>query len=186
MMESGVLLAWVKQRIPSERMAHSIRVADLAKRLAERYGADPDKVWLAGILHDCARDVSPANLLEMAQTWSIPVTDLEVRAPILLHGPVGAELVRRECGVEDPQILDAIRFHTTGRPGMSSVEKIVFVADYAEPGRDFPGVERVRAQLFACLDAAVRLALDQSLSYLLRRGLLLHPAMVAARNGLYM
>lgn len=186
MMDTAALKMWATGRIPSARLAHCSRVAQLAQWLAQRYDVDPDKARLAGFLHDCARDESPARLLELAGLWRIPVTEVEARAPILLHAPVGAELVRRECGVEDIQILDAIRFHTTGRSGMSPLEKIVFVADYAEPARDFPGVERVRAAMFECLDTAVRFALDQSLRYLLERGYLVHPNMVAARNALYM
>lgn len=186
MMSVGECRAWVKRRIPADRFAHSSRVTELAVRLAHRYGVDGEKARLAGLLHDCARDESPDRLHQLAAVWQVPVTDLELRAPILLHGPIGAELARRECGVEDTQVLDAIRFHTTGRPGMSPVEKIIFVADYAEPGRDFPGVERVRAVLFECLDEALRLTLDQSLSFLLARGFLLHPDTVAARNAQYM
>lgn len=177
---------WVQARLDPGRMEHSQRVARLATRLARAHDADEKRAYLAGVLHDCARDMLPSELHESAKSWHIPITTFEERASILLHAPVGAELVSRELGIADPHILDAIRYHTTGRSGMSRLEKILFVADYAEPRRDHPGVERVRSVMFDDLDAALRLALDQTLSYLLRFGHLLHPDTVAARNSLYM
>lgn len=179
------LAAWVRERVRPQRYAHIERVTALCVRLAERWGVPGDEARLAGLLHDCARDLPADELFRCAEAFGIEVSPIERHAPVLLHAPVAAELARREWHVTADAVLDAIRFHTTGRAGMSTAEKILFVADYAEPARDFEGVEGVRRLMFRDLDAALRLALDQSLQYLIRRGYLLHPRTVEARNALY-
>lgn len=177
---------WVSERVGEGRLAHSDRVATLCGALARQWDANVEHAVMAGILHDCARDMRVEELKEQTAAFNIPVTDIEERFPVLLHAPVGAEMARSELGVVDAHILDAVRFHTTGRSGMSLLEKILFVADYAEPDRDFPGVEGVRALMFTDLEGALRLALDQTLTFLLGRGRLLHPRTVEARNALWM
>jgi predicted HD superfamily hydrolase involved in NAD metabolism len=122
--------------------------------------------------------------LRLAEGFGIVISDMELYNPVLLHAPLGAELARRECGVHRESVLNAIRFHTTGRPGMSLLEKVIFVADYIEPGRDFPGVERVRESALVDLDEAMLRALDQTIAYVLERAQLLHPITLETRNDL--
>lgn len=177
---------WVRERVRPQRFDHIERVAKLSASLARTWKTNEDVAIVVGLLHDCARDMTVDELKEQAAAFRIPITDIEKRAPVLLHGPVGAALIESQLGVGDHHILDAVRFHTTGRSGMSIVEKILFVADYAEPGRDFPGVERVRSLMHVDLDGAIRAALDQTVAYLVTRGRLLHPLTVEARNAMYL
>ena len=128
------------------RVNHTIGVAETARRLAEHYGTvDPERAYLAGILHDCGKN----------------------RGTALTHGPVGAVIAREEYGIQDEEILSAIRFHTTGRPAMTDLEKIIFTADYIEPGRDrAPRLEELRKMAFCDLDKTIVCILADTLSYL--------------------
>lgn len=176
---------WVRGRVRRDRFEHSVRVAATARDLATRWSVDPERAALAGFLHDGARDVPVGRLLEMAAEFGIEPSPVERVAPVMLHAPIGAELVRRELGLADTELLDAIRFHTTGRAAMTPLDMVLFLADYTEPGRKFPGVEGVRTLMESDFDGAVRRALDQTITYLIQRGWLIHPAMVEARNDLY-
>jgi predicted HD superfamily hydrolase involved in NAD metabolism len=129
----------------------------------------------------------PNNLLLKAAAESgIVVLGVEQKEPVLLHAPVGAVIARRDYGVDDPEVLAAIRWHTTGGPDMSLLDEIVFLADYIEPGRSFPGVEKLRALAAASFPEALLAAYDQTLGYLLAEGGLIHPATVEGRNALLM
>lgn len=186
MVELSEVHAWVRARVRKSRFEHIQRVAGLAATLAEQWHVPKDQAVLAALVHDCARDMPVAELIAHANAFDISISSIEERSPLLLHAPVGAELARRELGVDDPHILDAVRFHTTGRAGMTPLEKIVFVADYAEPGRNFAGVDGVRTLLQSDLDGALRRSLDQMLVYVITRGWLIHPRTVEARNDLYL
>jgi len=105
-------------------------------------------------------------------------------SPVLWHAPVGAEAVREELGIDDEEVLDAIRFHTTGRPGMSLLEKVIFLADYIEPGRSFSGVEEVRRLARENLDRAILKALDNTILYLIERGFKVYPQTLLTRNDM--
>lgn len=177
--------AWVRGRVRTSRFEHIQRVAALANELAIRWGASKHQVAMAALLHDCARDISIPKLLELSSTYNIHITYIEEQSPVLLHAAVGAELAKHELNIDDDKVIDAIRYHTTGRAGMALIEKIVFIADYAEPARSFPGVEHIRTLLHSDIDGAVRRALDQTLQYVIRRGQLIHPRTVEARNALY-
>lgn len=135
---------YVARRLSGERRGHSRRVAAAARELAKIHGTNPDRAYLAGLLHDAAREIPPEKLLRLAEEWSIPVGEFEQRQPGLLHAPVAAELVRRELGLEDAEILAAIRTHTTTAPEMSPLGLVLYLADKTEPGRRYPGVERLR------------------------------------------
>jgi predicted HD superfamily hydrolase involved in NAD metabolism len=111
--------------------------------LAPVFGADPKKAVIAAILHDIARGYTPAELLRVARSQGIMVRTADVVSPILLHGKIAAAIAR-ECGITDASILDAIAWHVTGRPGWTSLEKVVYLADKVEENRDYPGVQEVR------------------------------------------
>ena len=121
-----------------------------------RYGADMEDAELAGLLHDCAKQYDNETLLKRAAKYGLQVSDAERRNPSLLHAKVGAYLAEHKYDVEKQEILDAIRFHTTGRPGMSLLEKIVYVADYIEPRRfKAPNLKKIRELAFLDLDRTV-------------------------------
>jgi predicted HD superfamily hydrolase involved in NAD metabolism len=180
-MELEVLL---KTKLTAKRYAHSLAVAKLAQSLAPRAGVEPQQAWQAGLLHDCAHDLSPEVLLRKCEEFGILVGSMERKLPFLLHGPVGAELARRDYGVGDPQILDAICFHTTGKPGMSRLARLISLADYLEPGRTFPGVERLRTIAGKNLDLALLAAYDSTIGHLLASRKLVHPQTILTRNWL--
>lgn len=178
------LLQGVAQKLSPERYAHTVRVVQQARILGMAHQCDLSQVEVAAALHDCARDYPTNVLLMQAESFGIVLTDVERSTPALLHALVGAEVARREFGIVGDSILSAIRWHTTGRPHMTDLEKVIFLADYTEVGRNFSGVEEVRATSMQNLDAAMFLSLNQTIAYVLQRGLVLHPSTVEARNFL--
>ncbi len=168
----------------NKRLEHSLAVSDMAAGLAELYGADRQQAALAGLLHDCARDLPSEELLAMARQNGVPVDDVEEVMPVLLHAPVGALLARRRFGVQDKAVLRAIALHTLGDETMTLLDKIVFVADKVAPGRRFPGVEELRQIAQQNLDRALLCCFDAAIILSVRRGELIHPRAVQARNGI--
>jgi predicted HD superfamily hydrolase involved in NAD metabolism len=127
----------LKRHLSRERLAHSRRVADLAGELCVTYGLERQKGELAGAAHDWARELPPERVRELALRDGGGESDLEARYPVLLHGRAAAVGLQEELGIEDPDILEAVACHVTGCPGMGLLAKIVFVADFLEPGRGF-------------------------------------------------
>ena len=135
-----------------------------------RYGADMNKALMAGLLHDCAKHMTADKLIKTCERHGIVITAAEQKSPYLLHAKVGAYLASEKYGVNDREILDAICCHTTGKPAMTLLEKIVFVADYIEPSRNqAPNLEQLRKKSFENIDEAVYLILKQTLAYLYRK-----------------
>ncbi|VBB07886.1 Hypothetical protein LUCI_3151 [Lucifera butyrica] len=166
------------------RFRHSLGVSRSAVELAERFGADINKARVAGILHDCARELPGETLLQMAEKFGIVVNDVESHSPSLLHAPVGARLAQEQYGIHDIAILQAITLHTVGGPVMTVLDQIVYLADFIEPGRVFPGVDQLRLLAGKNLREAVLAGYDQTLNYLVARRGLIHPATVEGRNAL--
>ena len=163
--------------LPFKRYRHSLGVADTAACLAFVHGADEKKARLAGILHDCAKYLSDDELLKICRKNQIAVTKNEEKKPDLLHAKVGAHLANTIYGVTDREVLSAIRYHTTGRPEMSLLEKIIFVADYIEPTRkDLPNFNMIRRTAFTDLDTAVFLEAQGTLEYLKEKSAAIDPA----------
>jgi predicted HD superfamily hydrolase involved in NAD metabolism len=166
---------YARDRLSDKRYAHTLRVADTAEHLARLYDLDPKKACLAALLHDSARETSKEELLRIAGQENIVAGQLEREQPLLLHGPVAAELSRRELGVEDEEVLEAVRHHTTGAPGMGPLSLALYVADKIEPDRDQPGVDHLRKLALEDLRRAATAALEDSASYSKRRGQPVHP-----------
>ena len=146
------------------------------------YKRQAQKAALAGLVHDCARDMKAKSLLEMARENQLPVGPLEQEIPMLLHGPVGALLCQKYFDIKDQELLRAVAVHTTGSPLMGLLEKIVFLADKLESSRIYPGVEQLREAAKQGVDQGMRACLQHSLVYLLQNQAPLHPDMVAAWN----
>ncbi len=171
------------ERILSEkRFVHSVNVMNTAVQLAEKYDEDPEKAALAGLLHDCAREIKGEEVFKICREYNIYVDGVSKIQPELLHGSIGAELAREQYGVCDESVLNAIRFHTTGRGNMSMLEKIVFIADYIEPGRNFPEVHETRKNAYEDIDMAILTALNRTIVYLLNKGVMIHENTIYARN----
>ena len=157
----------IEKKQSASRFEHTLGVQYTSACLAMAHGVCVEDARLAGLLHDCAKQLDDKTLLKEAEKYHLDMTDVERRQPYLLHGKVGAVYAKEKYHVEDPDILNAITYHTTGRPGMSILEKIVFTADYIEPGRDkAPNLKELRQEAFRDIDKAVWLILKQTLSYL--------------------
>lgn len=173
----------VRAQMPGKRWAHTMGVVAESVRLAERYGADPIRADLAALLHDYCKYWEPDRLRAAVLEPGMP-TDLLEYDIQLLHAPAAAHVVAREFGIRDDDVLNAIRYHTSGRVGMSKLEKIVCLADYIEPGRDFPGVDRIRELAERSLEQALVAGFDSTVQYLLAKRQKIYPLTIMARNGL--
>jgi len=176
------VLEFVRSRVTQARFEHSKRVADMAVRLAKAHGFSEENAYLAGILHDICREYPGEKLLELAEQYQITVDEYERVWPIGLHGKVAAEELRT-WGL-DEEVLEAIRYHVSGYPGMGSLARILYLADKIEEGRSYTGVEELRLLALKDLDGALSDAIDHSLLYLIRRKLPIHPNTLACRNEL--
>lgn len=161
----------LKEKLSPQRYEHTISVSFICTALAMRYGADLEQSELAGLLHDCAKYYGDGNIIKKCEKQNIFLTSDELKAPVVLHAKYGAWLAEHKYGIEDKEIIDAIRWHTTGRPDMSLLEKIVFTADYIEPRRDKAAdLPVVRSVAFIDLDECVYIILKGTLEYLEGKG----------------
>lgn len=157
----------LQEVLKESRYEHTLGVEYTASCLAMRYGVDPDKARLAGLLHDCAKYLSSDELLNASRSREIAITDVQRENPFLLHAPLGACLAKELYGVRDEEVLSAIRWHTTGRPGMSTLEKIIFLADYIEPNRNHaPNLPMIRELAFQNLDRCCLKVMKDTVAYL--------------------
>lgn len=177
------LIEIVSGQMPAKRWKHVEGVMETAVVLAERYGADKEKADLAALLHDLAKFWPVERQEAMIRDNGLNPELLE-HDKQLMHAEIGAFVAQRDYGIEDPEVLDAIRYHTSGRVGMTKLDKIVCLADYIEPGRDFPGVERIRDLAEHSLEEALIAGFDSTISFLLEKGKVIFPLTVLARNDL--
>lgn len=182
-MKRSELIEAVRRQMPEKRWSHTLGVMETAVKLANRFGADPDKAELAAILHDTAKYWPVERQRRIALEQGLAEEELHYD-PELLHAPVGAYVAETEYGVKDREVLDAIRYHTTGRAKMTLLDKIVCLADYIEPGRNFPGVDDMRRLAEISLEEALVAGFDSTISFLISRRKKIFPLTVAARNGL--
>jgi predicted HD superfamily hydrolase involved in NAD metabolism len=175
---------FARNRLSDKRFGHTERVADTAEHLARVHSLHPERTRLAALLHDAAREVNRHKLLRLAENWNLPVDKPERTSPGILHGPVAAEMSRRELGIEDEEVLEAIRIHTTAAPGMSPIALAVYIADKIEPSRDYPSVERLRELAETDLHEVTREALHRVIEYNESRGRTIHPDSRKALNWL--
>jgi predicted HD superfamily hydrolase involved in NAD metabolism len=174
----------VKKQLTKERFEHTLRVAETGKHLAKLYNGSLVKTELAAILHDYAKYREPEEMARWIKTTKVLPKDLLNYHRELWHGPVGAVLVERECGIKDKDILSAIYYHTTGRAMMSKLEMIIFLADYIEPKRSFPGVEEVRKMAEIDLLRACWMASRNTCMFLMQKEATVYPDTFNAYNDL--
>lgn len=170
----------IKARLSEKRYFHSLCVAEEAVRLADRYGANGEKAYIAGLLHDVLKDTPPEEQLKFAKQFGIILSDLELNAPKLYHSIIGSAYVKEVLGVQDPEIISAIRCHTTAKANMTLLEKILYLADYTSRDRDYDGVEEMRAAVEKDLSSAMRVALKFTVEDLKAKGCPVHPDTLAA------
>jgi predicted HD superfamily hydrolase involved in NAD metabolism len=177
------LIEAVSAQMPDKRWKHTLGVMESSVKLAERCGADPARAETAAILHDVAkywpvermRDIIVQNGLSQ---------ELLNHDKQLWHAEVGAFVAEQDYGITDSEVLDAIRYHTSGREGMGLLEKVVCLADYIEPGRDFPGVDQIRKLAKVSLEDGLVAGFDSTISLLLEKRRVVFPLTVLARNDL--
>lgn len=174
----------IKLILSEKRFEHSLKVELEAVKLAQIYGSDVEKTRVAAIAHDFAKSYSDQELIKMAQNYGMNIDEIQINFPQLLHGPVAAHICREKFGVIDKDILNAISNHTTGRKGMSLLEKIIYIADVIEPGRYFPGINDIRNTVLNDIDSALLLACNSTLIYITQENYLIHPLTIEFRNSL--
>ena len=154
----------IKPLMGAKRYKHSVNVAEMAVTLAEKRGCDTDKAYIAAILHDCQKEIAPDLMLKEAKESGFYVDPVELDCPKLWHAVAGAYYVKNVLKITDGEILNAIRFHTVGRAGMSDIEKIVFLADTVSAERDFEDVEKYRKIVLDDLDNGMFMVLRWSIT----------------------
>ena len=150
-----------------KRYIHSVAVANTSMCLAARFGVDLEKAYIAGLLHDNAKCIDYDRQIKMCREMSVEITDFELKNPYLIHGKLGAHLLKTEFGIDDRAMAEAIKWHTTGKPSMNKLESIVFIADYIEPMRHRAiNIDEIRALAFDDLTAAVKQILSDTIAML--------------------
>lgn len=172
----------LSNKLSKKRFIHTLGVVNSAMYLAKKYGANIEDAHLAALLHDCAKEIP---LLEMRDLVAdLPCDQDMLHSGDLLHGLAGMVLANTQYGVTNPDILEAIRVHTTGKENMSKLDKIIFLADYIEPNRKFPGVNDIRLAAEQSLDAGVLCGFDMTIRHLIDSGDSIYPLTILSRNDL--
>ena len=172
----------LKTVLTEKRYIHSLGVMQTAVELAVHYGADPQKAEIAGLLHDCVKNYSSREMFELCEKYGIELDETSKYATGLIHGFLGAEIARTDYGIDDPEIYDAIYYHTIGKPDMSLLTKIIYIADGIEPGRKYDGVDHIRDLVYEDIDRALVLQIDYTIHSVINRGGLLHTSTIDTRN----
>ena len=171
----GPIESKIKGRLKPERFKHSVNVAEKAVELAKIYGVDTKKAYLAGITHDCAKNLSEEQMHWKCLDYGIELDEYEQKNPALVHAKVGEKVAKIELGIRDKEILNAIKWHTLGHPEMGELEKIIFVSDMIEDGRDFAGVEELRRIAKKNLDDAVIACIRATINFNTTHNREVHP-----------
>ena len=166
-------VARITADLKPRRVKHTKNVAVEAIRLAKKYGADVQKAEIAALLHDIARNLSQEEMNRYVK--ELQLGDRYLDNKNLAHSKVGVAIIKRDFGIEDQEILDAVAYHTTGRDGMTLMDKIIFLADAMEPGRTYPGVEKLRELVEEDLDKACAYSLRRTVEYVKSKGVYLDP-----------
>ena len=162
--------------LDQERYDHTMGVMYTAAAMAMRYGADLEKALVAGLLHDCAKCIPASKKIELCESNDIVISEAERKNPGLLHSKLGAFIASKKYDIADKEILDAITYHTTGRPEMTLLDKIIYIADFIEPNRnEAPNLARMRKLAFEDIDKCLYEMLEDSLAYLKTRSFVIDP-----------
>lgn len=174
----------LKQNVSSDRYAHTLGVIDAAVYLAKKYDDDEEAAYIAALLHDYAKGFSKEQLYDYIAKNNLEIDETMAKAYQLIHGKVAAHIAKEQFNINDQNILNSIEYHTTGRKKMSNLEKIIYLADFIELGRNYSGVEELRMVAEQNLDKAVLLALNNTIKYVISIEKLLHTNTIEARNTL--
>lgn len=172
----------LRQELTPSRYKHSIEVMNESVKLAKHYGVDVEKAEIAGLLHDCAKQIKSEDAMQIVKKHDIILDEIQKNSPSLHHGILGPVIAYEIYGVTDKEILDAIYWHSTGKAGMTPLEKIVFVADYIEPGRKFDNIIKARKIAYEDLNRSILMLADLTIAQVILKKGLLHPETINARN----
>ncbi len=172
----------LSKSLNEERFRHSQGVMYTAAALAMKYDYPVEKAMIAGILHDCAKIYSIEEQLVLCEKYSIILSETEEMNPVLIHAKLGSHLLREEYHIHDEEISNAILYHTTGRPNMSKLEKIIYIADYIEPNRTLPNLTYFQALSFECMDRTIKELTKQSIEYLSKQNLIIDGLTIETYN----
>ena len=181
-MSREALLAKMETVMPEKRLRHCLGVEKAARELAERFGLDVEKAGLAGLLHDYAKKVSDKEFLVLIDKYQLD-PDLKNWGNNVWHGMVGIYKIQEDLGIEDAEILRAIEIHTVGSSTMSELDKVVYVADYIEHNRDFPGVDKARELAKRSLNQAVAYETARTVEHLAHKGMPIYPKTLETYNA---
>lgn len=157
----------IHSEMDDKRFIHTLGVAYTASAMAMAYGEDFKRAYLAGLLHDCAKCHTNLEFITLCEEYGIPITESEYENPFLLHAKLGAYFARHKYNINDEEILSAITWHTTGKPDMTLLEKIIFISDYIEPDRrELPNISDIRKAAFTDTDMAMVLICGSTIRYL--------------------
>lgn len=172
----------LKASLSEKRYNHSLGVRDTAVRLAALFGADEKKAYTAGLYHDCAKGMSIDKQLEKCCEYGVELTKYDILCPPVIHAPLGAEIAKREYGICDEEILNAIRRHTVGGSEMTLLDKIIYTADMIEPNRDFDGVDKLRLIAQTDINKAYFECVKHSLLFNINSNKAVHPNTLVSYN----
>ncbi len=172
----------LKGRLSEKRYYHSLCVADCAEELAKKYGADKEKAYFAGLVHDIMKDSDPNEQLQIMNEFGIILDSVEKNSKKLWHAISGYVYLKTVCGVTDKEVLSAVRYHTTAKRNMTKLEKILYVADFVSKDRDYEGVEEIRKIAEKDLDEAMLCGLKFTITDLVGRNLAVHKDTFEAFN----
>jgi predicted HD superfamily hydrolase involved in NAD metabolism len=172
----------IRPFLTEKRYTHSLCVSEAAVTLAKKYGGDLRKAETAGILHDIMKDLPQDEQLKMMEQFGIILTNVERSAPKLWHAMLGAAYIKNELHLDDAEILDAVRYHTTGRENMTLLDKIIFIADFISADRDYEGVDNLRKAAEISLEAAMIAGITFTIQDLASGHKPIHPDTVSAYN----
>jgi len=172
----------IKEKLKESRYIHSLNVADSAKKLAKKYGCDEEKAYTAGLLHDVMKNASDFEMLKAIDKAGMSLTVCEKANKKLWHAIAGTAFMITDLNVSDEDIINAVRYHTTARKNMSTLEKVIYVADFISADRDYPGVDEVRDAAEESLEKAMMIGLEFCIHEIVERKQLLHPDSVDAYN----
>lgn len=172
----------LKQELNNRRYEHTLGVMYTAASLAMCHGQDVNQAMIAGLLHDCAKCISTKDSLALCNKYSIQLTESELNNPALIHAKLGSVLAKEVYDIQDPDILSAIEFHTTGRANMTTLEKIIYLADYIEPYRSIPNLDSMRHLAFNNLDMAMEECSNRTLTHLRYKNMHIDPISIETYN----
>lgn len=175
----------LKEMLPERRFKHSLNVANCAIKLSEIYNYNKEKAYLAGIVHDCAKYLSNEEVENYVNKYKIELDELEKGNLALSHSVIGSYIAKYELNIDDEDIINAVKYHTTGKQNMNLLEKIIYIADLIEEDRDFPSVNLLRELTYSGnLDEALLTSFNNTIKFIINNGQLIHPRTIEARNYL--